>query len=292
VRRLYGLLGDPVAHSRSPRIHARAFSLLEVDAVYAPFHVTKAALDAAFQGLRALSVAGFNVTVPHKREAFGRVDRHAPSALRSGSVNCVLRDRDSLVGHDTDGDGLLRALAALSLDTRGQRAVVLGAGGSGAACATALSFAGAKVTLVNRSPGQPRRVAASLNSQGVMLETAPLLDGAGALSGDARSALAAAAIVVHCTTVGLGTQDALFSPAALGPGAALVDLVYAGGPGSRPGETALVMGARQRKGLMVIDGLDVLVHQALASLEIWLSRAPSALAELFPELRRVAAEEP
>ena len=176
------------------------------------------------------------------------------------------------------------------MEAPGQRAVVLGAGGSGAACATALAFGGAQVSLLNRSLEQASRVAESLRVQGVELRTRRLFDDAGMLLAEARRDLAEATLVVHCTTVGMGTQEALFPPAMLAPGAALVDLVYAGGPGTAPGETALVSGARQRGDLMVIDGLDVLVHQALASLEIWFSRAPGALQPHFPELRRVAAE--
>src|SRR5436309_1770931 len=90
MRRFYCVLGDPVAHSRSPAIHARAFAGLGLDAVYAPCRVSAADLPAAIAGLRALGCAGFNVTVPHKTAVAGLVDRLEGDAARIGAVNCVL----------------------------------------------------------------------------------------------------------------------------------------------------------------------------------------------------------
>ena len=89
MRALYLLLGDPVAHSRSPAIHARAFALLGVDAVYAPCRVAAAELPVALAGLKSMGVSGFNVTVPHKEQVARMVERIDPSANRIGAVNCV-----------------------------------------------------------------------------------------------------------------------------------------------------------------------------------------------------------
>src|SRR6202022_3762990 len=111
MRGLYCLLGDPVAHSRSPAIHARAFQLLAVDAVYAPCRVAVAELPVAVAGVRALGARGFNVTVPHKGELVRLVDQVSKDAERMGAVNCVSRAPDGqLLGHNTDAPGLLRAL--------------------------------------------------------------------------------------------------------------------------------------------------------------------------------------
>ncbi|HEX4384681.1 MAG TPA: shikimate dehydrogenase (NADP+), partial [Myxococcales bacterium] len=124
MRALYVLLGDPVAHSRSPKIFARAFSLLGLDAVYAPCRVTD--VPAAIHGLRALGAAGFNVTVPHKEavaKLCGKLD--APAA-RMGAVNCV---DAAFTGYNTDVAGLLRALEDLGKATLAP-SVVLGAGGA------------------------------------------------------------------------------------------------------------------------------------------------------------------
>src|SRR4051794_17798322 len=158
MRKLFAVLGDPVAHSRSPKIHARAFELLGVDAVYAPCHVRRADLPTAIAGLRALGCAGFNATVPHKEALAKFVDRLQGDAARIGAVNCVAREGEALVGHNTDAPGLLRALRAASVDASG-RAVVVGAGGSARAAAFAL--ARVPLTIVNRTGSRARELAAA-----------------------------------------------------------------------------------------------------------------------------------
>jgi shikimate dehydrogenase len=274
MRKLYLLLGDPVAHSRSPAIHARAFALLGIDAVYAPCRVSAPDLEPAIDGIRALGIDGFNVTVPHKTAAAQLVDRLHESAAHVGAVSCVVRDGDALVGHNTDAPGLLRALAAKRIDASGG-AVIVGAGGSARAAAFALGRAARTVTIVNRTLDAARSLARSVESAGAHAHAAPLQ------SEEARRAFQEAAVVVHCTTVGLHSEAMAFDATLLPPRAALVDLVYAGSTG----ETPLVRAARER-GLTAIDGIDVLVQQAIASLEIWLST--SSLGHLAPALREAA----
>jgi shikimate dehydrogenase len=266
MRKLFAVLGDPVAHSRSPKIHARAFELLGIDAVYAPCHVRAADLATAVAGLRALGCAGFNATVPHKEALAKLVDRLQGDAARIGAVNCVAREGDALVGHNTDAPGLLRAMRAASVELGG-RAVVVGAGGSARAAAFALSRS--PLTIVNRTASRARELAAAVGAAAAELA-----------SDTARRALRDASVVVHCTTVGLASDDLPFDPAQLGS-PAVVDLVYRGATG----ETALVRAARAR-GLRTVDGLDVLVHQAIASLEIWLARED--LSRLAGALREAA----
>jgi shikimate dehydrogenase len=205
-------------------------------------------------GLRALGVAGFNVTVPHKEQVAALVDKIHPSAQRIGAVNCVVRTEEGLLGHNTDAPGLLRALRARSVDFKGARAVVVGAGGSARAAAWALVPHAAQITILNRTASKARALAALIQAAGGRADTGSL---------DAVGALREASLVVHCTSIGLGTDDLPFDPSVLGPSCALVDLVYAAG-----GPTMLLKKARGR----TIDGIDVLVHQAIASLEIWLSR--------------------
>jgi shikimate dehydrogenase len=251
TRALYVLLGDPVAHSRSPRLHARAFELLGVDAVYAPCRVTDVA--AAFAGLRALGAAGFNVTVPHKEAAARLCDRLDEAASRIGAVNCV---DAAFTGHNTDVAGILGALG----DAATGPAVVLGAGGAARAAAYALPGC----SIVNRTKSRAEALAQSL--------------GARVAEADA---LREARTVVHCTTVGLHDDALPFDVAVLRPDAVVVDLVYRG----PTGETALLKAARAR-GLRTVDGVSILVHQAIAALEIWLGR--SDLSRLYEPLRKAA----
>jgi shikimate dehydrogenase len=265
---LYCLIGDPIAHSRSPAIHARAFALLGVDAVYASCRVLAAELPVALAGLRALGAAGFNVTVPHKEQVALAVDKIHPAAQRMGAVNCVVRDGDALVGHNTDAPGLLRALRGRGIDPAGARAVIVGAGGSARAAAWALSGVAARITILNRTEGKARALAALVRAAGCASDAATL---------DAAGPLREATLVVQCTSIGLNTSDLPFDPALLDAKCALVDLVYAPG-----GPTELL----KRFAGRAVDGIDVLVHQAIASLEIWLGRPQ--LDELFGPLREAA----
>ena len=283
MRSLYCLLGDPVAHSRSPALMSRAFELLSVDAAYAPCQVSAAQLSQAVAGLRALGARGFNVTVPHKTRALELCDRITHAAGRIGAVNCVSREGDELVGHNTDAPGLLRALRAAGISASAssansssaafERVVVVGAGGSAHAAAIALGELAGTLCIVNRTEEKARALAQVLRVSAVRAESAALR------SAEACAQLAAATLVVQCTTIGLGTAELALDPATLAPGCAVVDLVYAGPPGSAAGDTALITAARAR-GLRTVDGLAILVHQAIASLEIWLAR---------PQLDQLAA---
>jgi shikimate dehydrogenase len=262
---------------------SRAFAALSVDAVYAPCQVTAAALPQAFSGLRALGARGFNLTVPHKTAALALCDRVVETARRIGAVNCVVRDEGALVGHNTDAPGLVHALRQAGPDpvgTGAARVVIVGAGGSARAAAVALSGLGGHIAVLNRTVAAAQTLAGLLRDAGGRAEAAALD------SSEAQAHLAQATLVVHCTTVGMGSTAVAFDVARLRADAAIVDLVYAGPKGSAPGETALLKAARGRK-LRVVDGLDVLVHQAIASLEIWLGRP--GLHSLAASLREAAS---
>jgi shikimate dehydrogenase len=255
MRALYCLLGDPVAHSRSPAIHTRAFALLGVDAEYKAIQVKPGELVDAMARLYAIRCAGFNVTVPHKEAVARLCAGLSQGAEQIGAVNCVQLAREEYLGHNTDAPGLLRALRERGVDPRGARTVVVGAGGSARAAVWALAPQVAKLTVLNRT-GSKARVLASLARAAGCVDAA-----SGPLPSEPP--LREATLVVQCTSVGLGTSDLPFDPGLLSPDCALVDLVYA-----RGGKTELL----KRFAGATVDGLDVLVHQAIASLEIWLSR--------------------
>jgi len=155
MRALYVLLGDPVAHSRSPAIHARAFQVLGIDAVYAPCRVTD--VPAAVRSLRALGIAGANVTIPHKQAVIPSLDRLEAAAQRIGAVSCIVNRDGVLQGHNTDREGVLRALGKFS-----GRTVVLGAGGSARAAVDAFR---PEVTIVNRTRARGEQLAREMGVQ-------------------------------------------------------------------------------------------------------------------------------
>src|SRR2546430_15004797 len=169
MRALYVLLGDPVAHSRSPAIHARAFQILGVDAVYAPCRVTD--VPAAVRSLRALGVAGANVTVPHKQAVIASLDRLDPAAGRIGAVSCIVNRDGVLHGHNTDREGVLRALGSFS-----GHAVVLSAGGSARAVVDAFR---PDVTVVNRARSRGEQLAREMGVKAGGLEAVARAGGGG-----------------------------------------------------------------------------------------------------------------
>ena len=251
MRALYLLLGDPVAHSRSPAIHARAFQALGIDAVYAPCRVTE--VPVAVRALRALGVAGANVTIPHKQAVIPSLDRLDPAAERIGAVNCIANRDGVLHGYNTDREGVLRALGPFS-----GRAVVLGAGGSARAVVDAFR---PRVTIVNRTRSRAEHLAREMG-----------------VTASGPEVLSQADLVVNCTSVGMSGEETPVDPALIR--STVIDLAY-----SARGDTALIRAVRAR-GLRAIDGIEVLVQQAIASLEIWLGRQP--LGALAPELRKAA----
>ncbi len=280
MRALYCLLGDPVAHSRSPAIHARAFALLGVDADYRAFEVKTDDLVDMLAKLYAIGCAGFNVTVPHKEAVARLCASLSGTAAQIGAVNCVeLAEADveegtaarqlAFVGHNTDAPGLLRALRGRGIDPRGARAVVVGAGGSARAAVWALAPQVEHLTIINRTESKARTLASLARAAGCASAEAGTLG--------EEEPLRRATVVVHCTSIGLNTNDLPFDPALLSPSCALVDLVYAPG-----GPTELL----RRFAGRTVDGIDVLVHQAIASLEIWLGRPQ--LDELAGPLREAA----
>ena len=250
--RLAVVIGDPVRHSLSPAIHNAAFAACGLDWVFLACEVPEGRVPEALAGAVALGIEGISVTMPHKAAVAAAVDELSPTARRLGAVNCVARDGERLVGHSTDGDGFIDALAdEAGWSPDGARCLVLGAGGAARAVVVALTGAGAaEVAIVNRTP-QRAAVAA-------------------ALAGD-RGRVAAAAeaggfdLVVNATPLGMAGQAGAalpLDPDLLQPGQLLVDLVY------EPAETALLAAARERD-LRAFNGVRMLVHQAARAFELW-----------------------
>jgi shikimate dehydrogenase len=200
--------------------------------------------------MRALGIAGLNVTMPHKTDAALACDELSPRATALRSVNTVVLRDDALFGDSTDGEGLVRALREEGCDPAGRSCAVLGAGGAGRAIVEALGAAGAQVTVVARRPD-------------AAAEAAALAPGASATTFDRVAELVAAAdVVVNATPLGMRGEAPPFDPALLHPGQLVYDTVY------HPAETALLAAARAR-GVSAANGLGMLVHQAALAFELW-----------------------
>jgi shikimate dehydrogenase len=272
--RLAGVLGWPVAHSRSPRLHNYWLEQYRINGAYLPLPVPAEHFAEAVRGLVRLGFAGANVTVPHKEAAFALCDRADDGAKKAGAANTlVFTPGGEIHGSNTDGFGFIEALRAgvPGFDAGKGPAVVLGAGGSARAVVQALVEAGApEIRLVNRTPERAERLAADL---GGAIRRAAWEEAARALEG--------AALLVNTTLLGMKGQPPLeLDLAALPRSAAVNDIVY------MPLETPLLRAARMR-GNPAVDGLGMLLHQARAGFKAWFGRDP----EVTEALRRhVAAD--
>ena len=257
---LFAVLGKPVAGNPTQEMVEAAFAAAGLDARYVSLEVEPDDLAEAVRGVRALGFAGFNLTVPHKVAVIPLLDRLTPGAEASGAVNCVKREGDELVGDNTDGKGFLDSLRTL-LDPRGASAVVLGAGGAARAIATELALAGAtRITIVNRSPERGAEVAAAVGTATGVPCTHEQLTEQWPVPADAD-------VVVQATTVGMGDGDArLPLQWSRAPGIA-ADVVFS------PPDTAFLRDAREH-GYRTLDGLGMLVEQAVIGLRWWTGVEP------------------
>lgn len=261
-----GVIGWPVAHSLSPLMHNRAFAHLDMNWVYVPFAVRPENLEAAVAGLRALSVRGFNVTIPHKTAIIPFLDQLTPAAAAIGAVNTVINRDGWLVGDNTDGLGFLRSLREeAEFDPAGSRTVILGAGGAARAVAVSLADAGAsRVVIANRTVARAQELADVIESRGAHA-AALALD-----SPELEEELAAADLLVQTTPAGMsGEADAVLPvpESWLRPPLIVCDIVYT------PPETPLLAAAR-RRGLRVVPGWGMLLYQGAAAFERWTGRPP------------------
>ncbi len=254
------VLGQPVAHSLSPVMQNAALAELGLREQwsYEAIEVAPGEFAELVRGLPGRGFAGVNVTVPHKPAALVVADRASAASSAIGAANTLRFEGGQIAAENTDASGLI---ASLPVPPRGLRALVLGAGGAGRACAWALREEGAQVSVWNRTPERAAALAAELEI--AHAERPGEFD-----------------MLVNATTVGLseaasGTAAAntpnlkpLPVPAdAINERNVIVDLVYGRSP------TPLVQAARSRDA-RVVDGIEILVHQGAASLRIWTGLDP------------------
>ncbi|MDH5205509.1 MAG: shikimate dehydrogenase [Hylemonella sp.] len=267
---LAGVMGWPVAHSRSPAIHNHWIREHGLNGSYVLLPVQPDRLGDAMRGLSALGFAGCNLTIPHKVAAMALVDRVDPLAQRIGAINTVVVQTDgTLAGYNTDAFGYIQSLLDARPDWRADAGpvTVLGAGGAARAILVALAERGAKeIRLCNRSLDKAQALAAEF---GAPIRALPWEEREQALEG--------CALLVNTTSLGMKGQPALeISLDALPPHAMVSDIIYV------PLETELLAAARAR-GLVAVDGLGMLLNQARPAFEHWFGVMPA----LTPELRHM-----
>ena len=266
------VLGVDVSKSRSPAIHNAAFRALGVDGEYGAVSVAPEAFAARVADLRAQGYRYLNVTIPHKAAAFALADSHGPEARVCRAVNTLLFEDAGVRGENTDGAGLLAALADLGVAAAGQIVVMAGAGGAAAGAVEALTRAGADVRLIARRPELGDELRARLHdAQRARVAVT-------AWRGDALArALDGAAVLVSAVPAAAWSDAATRAGVdAIAPGAAVLEMAYGG-------ETPLATAARAARARYA-DGLGMLVHQAAHAVTLALGKAPP-LAPLFEAVR-------
>ncbi len=261
--RLAGVVGWPVAHSRSPRLHGFWLERHAIDGAYVPLAVPPEAFARAVGGLIACGFAGLNVTLPHKEAAFALCDVVAPSARRAGAVNTLVFHEHRVYGSNSDGAGFLAHLRAEGVDPAAGPALVIGAGGAARAIASALQEAGSLVSLTARREEAAARLAAALPGLAILPWAAR------------HRALADQALVVNTTQAGMSGNPPLDLDLAGAPAALVVaDIVYV------PLETPLLRAARAC-GLRCVGGLGMLLHQAVPGFASWFGVEPTVDEALY-----------
>jgi shikimate dehydrogenase len=267
-----GLLGWPVAHSRSPVIHNHWLGHYGISGRYVLFPVPPEKLEAAVCGIAALGLRGCNVTTPHKQAIFPLLDRVDDLARRIGAVNTVVVEKDgTLTGFNNDGNGFIQSLRDADPNWRPDCGpiVVLGAGGAARAVVASLAAQGAtEIRLANRTPDKAREIAEAVGRVVKVLHWEQRAD-----------ALEGALLLANATSLGMSGKPPLEVPLDRLPKQALVgDLIYI------PPETPLLAAARMR-GNVTVNGLGLLLNQARPAFNAWFGVMP----EITPALRQAIA---
>jgi len=252
-----GIVGHPIGHSLSPAIHEAALAALDLAGVYLPFDVERDSLGALLQGADRLQIRGLNVTIPHKESIVERLDELDADAERLGAVNTVVIGDGWTKGHNTDVFGFRLSLRSLGLRVGDRKALVVGAGGAARAVVDVLLREGAKVQVASRNTERSESLADAFD-QAVEVVSMEELARSGPWD-----------LLVNATPVGAqGFSDGVPVPESILAKAGFVyDLVY------NPRTTRLIAAAK-RLGKPATSGLEMLLHQAAKSFELWTAQAP------------------
>lgn len=255
---LIALLGHPVEHSLSPRMHNYIYAHAGINSAYLAFDVSPEKLQDAVNGLRALAAKGFNVTVPHKQSVIPYMDSVDNAAAIIGAVNTVANNNGRLIGYNTDATGFLRSLEYHNIDVKDKSVLVIGAGGAARAVAVALSMAGARIIITNRTFEKADELANSISSMSSnsLCTAAPLNE---------LKKLDSPYLLVNATSAGMWPHietSPLPEDYDLSDVNVAYDLVY------NPIKTTFLQEA-EKSGCTVVNGLDMLIFQAIEAIRIW-----------------------
>ncbi len=265
MKQVFGVFGDPIAHSLSPAMHNAAFSALGMDCIYHAFRVKPEKLEKAILGAEAMGFGGLNLTVPLKEVAL-KLDciKPDPLAEKIGAVNTIVfGENGEIKGYNTDGLGAKQALQNSAVEIKGSKIVVAGAGGAARSIAFQLASDGAEITIVNRTEGRAIKLAKDIS--------------AAALSGNVtgrgfsglKDLLQDSNILINTTTLGMhpNVDTAIATAEDLHPDLTVFDIVY------NPLETRLLREAKV-SGAKTVSGVLMLVYQGAEAFKLWTGIEP------------------
>lgn len=262
--RLLAVIGHPIGHSLSPRMHNASFEACGLDYAYVALEVHPDRLREAVAGLASLGFEGFNVTMPHKEKIIPLLDDMDETAKISGAVNTVKLENGFLKGTNTDGAGFIEACSEAGVDFADQRILLLGAGGAGAAVAGAMLGEGAaELVIANRTLPRAEDLKARLEKigAGVGIQTRDLKN--------LEDGVSQADIIVNTTYLGMKEDDPLPVPViGLEPEKTVCDIVYRKGSDTELSRRARDAGAR------VVTGGRMLLYQGVESQRMWTGEEP------------------
>ena len=264
--KLIGIIGDPVEHSLSPVMHNAAITNLDLDYIYVPFPVKQEDLTQAIAGFSATGLVGFNITIPHKQAIIPLLTDISDDAANIGAVNTVWRTESGWKGTNTDATGFIAPLKTLSRDWTQMTPVILGNGGAARAVIAGLSNLGCQeIHVIGRNPDKLARFYQSWSHASDITSRLKIHNW-----DNLKSLIPAADLLVNTTPVGMSphVEASPVEPALmkLKPNAIAYDLIYT------PNPTQFLKLAQER-GAVAIDGLEMLLQQGVAALEIWLQRS-------------------
>jgi len=270
---LYGVIGNPVKHSFSPRMHSLAFQKLCINAVYVPFLIQEDHLPGLMNAFSIIGIQGFNITLPFKEKIVPYLDSLSEEAELLQSVNTVIKTHGGWKGYSTDGSGFMRSLAAAKIALSQKKVLLAGAGGAARAIAVSLAKAGvAEISIVNRTQQKAEKLA------DLIYRVSPALAVRTAISRDSSPD-----IVINTTSVGMNDDKCPLADEILQDCKWIIDIIY------NPPVTPLLKKAIGRS-ISHMNGLDMLLYQGVEAFEIWTGqKAPvdimrqSLIASVYPD---------
>ncbi len=264
VKQLYGVIGDPIAHSMSPAMHNDLFEHYQIDAVYKPFHIKKGELQEGLKQLREMDISGFNVTVPHKTEIMPYLDHLDPLSEAIGAVNTVVNDGGKWIGYNTDGSGYIKGILQQIDSLLDKEVLIIGAGGAARAIYYTMASMGVKrLDLCNRT----------FEKANVLVQVCPYSVPTNVLTNEqAETNLFQYDLIVQTTPIGMSPNinNQPLSIASMKKNCFVSDIIY------NPLETQFLKNAKEA-GAITQNGISMFVFQGALAFEKWTGIFPNTL---------------